>query len=463
MKPRLFRSLLSVLVVAAHAVGVAADLPPLVLPQGVGVNIHFHRGHEADLDLIAAAGIKFVRMDLGWAGIERERGRYDWSAYDELTANLEKRGLRAIYILDYSNPLYEEMVATRDPVSGQDHRDTASPQRPESVAAFARWAGEAARHFRGRRVIWEIWNEPNISFWKPKPDVRQYNALALATCQSVRAADPQATIIGPATSEVPLKFLEEFFASGVLAHLDAVSVHPYRHYAKTPETAAEDYGKLKDLIRRHAPAGKRELPIISGEWGYASHTRGVSLDTQAAFIVRQQLANLLAGVPLSIWYDWKNDGPDPAEREHNFGTVGPDLKPKPAYQAIRTMTSTLEGYRVEGRLDAGDAQDYVLQLTRRNGPKTLAAWTTREPHELTLPVRARARAVVRATVGSGQTTFGLDVRPLRNGNTELSARCESDPHATLRLTREQLGVGVGPMPLYLTLEGVAIRARLSQP
>ena len=27
----------------------------------------------------------------------------------------------------------------------------------------------------------------------------------------------------------------------------------------------------------------------------------------------QQLANLLNNVPLSIWYDWKNDGPDPRE------------------------------------------------------------------------------------------------------------------------------------------------------
>jgi hypothetical protein len=43
-------------------------------------------------------------------------------------------------------------------------------------------------------------NEPNISFWKPKPDVQQYSTLALATAKAVREADPNATIIGPATS-----------------------------------------------------------------------------------------------------------------------------------------------------------------------------------------------------------------------------------------------------------------------
>ncbi len=355
----------------------AADLPEPVLPQGVGVNIHFARGHERDLDLIAAAGFKVIRMDFGWAGIERAKGEYDWSAYDELTANLERRGLRAIYILDYSNPLYEETVTSKNPVSGREQRDIASPQHPESIEAFARWAAAAAKHFQGRRIIWEIWNEPNISFWKPKPDVRQYTALAQATCLAVRAADPGATIIGPATSEVPLKFLDEFFASGALTHLDAVSVHPYRSYRKGPETAAEDYAVLRALIERHAPTPeKKGLPVISGEWGYSTFAKGVPLETQAAFAVRQQLANLLAGVPLSIWYDWKNDGPDPNEREHNFGVVANDLKPKPAYTALQVMTRELDGYRLERRLDPGRTNDFVLLLTNTAGAKAFAVWTT---------------------------------------------------------------------------------------
>jgi len=273
------------LLLAVSAVA-AGGLPPLVLPQGVGVNIHFQRGHTTDLDLIAATGFRIVRMDLGWAGIERERGRYDWSACDELTANLEHRGLRALYILDYSNPLYEETVVTRDPVSGREQRDTASPRGPESIAAFARWAAAAAARYRRHGVIWEIWNEPNITFWKPRPDVAEYNALALATCEAIRAADPKALIVGPATSEVPLRFLEDFFASGILRHLDAVSVHPYRNYAKPPETVGEEYAALRRLIDRHAPPGKAGLPILSSEWGYASHTRGVSPELQAAYAAR---------------------------------------------------------------------------------------------------------------------------------------------------------------------------------
>jgi hypothetical protein len=362
----------------------AADLPEPVLPQGVGVNIHFVRGHARELDLIAAAGFKVVRMDFSWGATERTKGEYDWSAYDELTGDLDRRGLRAVYILDYSNGLYEEAVVSENPVFRRTQRDTASPQHPESVAAFARWAAAAAKHYRGRHVIWEVWNEPNIGFWKPRPDVKQYAALCLATCKAVREADPDATVVAPASSEMPRDFLEPVFAAGVLAGLDAVSVHPYRPYDKPPETAAEDYQNLRRLIERHAPEGKKQLPILSGEWGYASDTKGVSPETQAAYLARMQLVNLLCGVPLSIWYDWKDDGPDPDEREHNFGTVRPNLEPKPTYLAARTLTHELGGYRIARRLDAGGEKDFVLLLRNEAGRRKLAAWTLGEPHAVTL-------------------------------------------------------------------------------
>src|SRR5437660_11906579 len=105
------RAALLVLLLSAGPAA-AAELPEPVLPQGVGVNIHFTRGHGKDLDRIAAAGFKVVRMDFSWGGTETKKGVYDWSAYDELTADLEKRGLRPLYILDYSNALYEEAVTS---------------------------------------------------------------------------------------------------------------------------------------------------------------------------------------------------------------------------------------------------------------------------------------------------------------------------------------------------------------
>lgn len=381
----------------------AAEVPDTVLPAGMGVNIHFTRGHERDLDLIAAAGFKFIRMDFGWSEIEQNKGAYDWSAYDELTDNLDRRGIRAYYIFDYSNLLYEGTVVAKDPISGREQTVLASPQHPESIAAFARWAAAAAKHFRGRHVIWEIWNEPNISFWKPTPDVNQYAALALATAKAVRAADPHATIFAPATSEFPWPFLESFLKSGVLEFLDGVSVHPYRPPNRSPETAADDFQKLRELIATNALAiYKQPVPIISGEWGYSSNVKGVSPATQADFIARQQLFNLLNGVPVSIWYDWKNDGGDPNENEHNFGTVSQELMPKPAYTAVKTMARELAGFSIGSRYQTASKDDFVLMMTNSLGETKLAAWTVGEPHLVMIRLQSSPAKGVQIVNNEGQ-------------------------------------------------------------
>ncbi len=376
-----FRLFFLCLLGSVWALGGGGGLPAPVFPEGVGVNIHFTRGHERDLDMIAETGFRVVRMDLVWEATERERGRYDWSAYDELTANLERRGLRPYYILDYSNALYEGAEVSRDPISGREHRHTVAPAREESVAAFARWAGAAAAHFKGRGVIWEVWNEPNIGFWRPRPKVEDYAALLSATCRALRAADPDAVIVAPASSEFPWDFLEHLFKDGALEHLDAVSVHPYRNYSMGPETAAADYRRLRALMEKHMPAGRPVPPILSGEWGYSTYRNGgLSLERQADFAVRQQLSNLAAGVPVSIWYDWKNDGPDPAEAEHNFGVVGLDLTPKPAREALRTMVRQLSGCRIARELPApGECR--ALLLCDGAGGWKIAAWTSGAPGE----------------------------------------------------------------------------------
>lgn len=366
-----------------------------------GVNIHFVTGHEKDLDMIAAAGFKFIRMDFGWQGIERTKGTYNWTAYDELTANLGKRGIRAIYILDYSNSNYEEPVFSKDPLTGKEQKGTASPQHPESIAAFAQWAAAAAVHFKGSNIIWEIWNEPNISFWKPKPEVAQYTALAMATCKAIKAVVPDAVIIGPTTSEVPLPFLESFLSSGILEYLDAVSVHPYRNYSRSPETAIADYQKLRELIDRYAPSEKKKMPIISSEWGYSSSTKGVSLEKQATYIVRMQLANIVYNIPISIWYDWKNDGDDLTEHEQNFGTVSSDLKPKPAYTAIRTMNIQLEGFIFSHRIDLKNDNDYVLIFKNDKGTCKISSWTMDSPHSVIIDNNIPKVKRATATDGNG--------------------------------------------------------------
>jgi hypothetical protein len=104
--------------------------------------------------------------------------------------------------------------------------------------------------------------------------------------------------------------------------------------------------------------------------------------------------NLANDVPVSIWYDWHDDGSDPKEPEHHFGVVKYDYfadresvyDPKPAYLAAKTLTTQLAGSRFEQRLAVGGPEDYVLAFAKDN-QRRLAAWTTADaPREVTIPV-----------------------------------------------------------------------------
>ncbi len=368
---------LIVICIALAAAGCAAERPSFpspVIPACCGVNIHF-QGAPGDLELIEAAGFGMIRMDMSWKKVETAKGVYDFVAtgYDSLTAACLERNIRILYILDYSNPLYEPKRSVRS--------DTGR-------AAFASFAEAAVKRYGGRGIIWEIWNEPNGSvFWQPQSNAGEYCQLVETTVPRLRRADSTALIIAPAASGIPMNWLEECFNRGMLYWVDGISVHPYRKQA--PETVIADYAALRELIRRYAPGG-REIPIISGEWGYSLinwDNAPLTPVEQAQYLVRMYLVNLFQNIPVSIWYDWKDDGPNLQNREHHFGTVGSDLTPKPAYPAAKALLHTLKGYAFERRLDVGDAGDFVLEL-KKDQSIALALWTTDSLHEVIVPMPA---------------------------------------------------------------------------
>lgn len=358
--------------VFSPAVMGAEPLPGPAIPNGFGVNIHF-TGLPRDLKMIAEAGFKFIRMDLVWSRIEKTKGEYDFkgSGYDSLTLGCEKLGIRVLYILDYSNELYESDRSVRTEAGRK---------------AFADFAEAAAKRYAGKGILWEIWNEANIKqFWTPQPSVDDYCKLVEAVAPRVREADPSGQVVAGATSQIPLGWFEGCFKNGVLKWIDVLSVHPYR--SQNPETVIQDYAKLRELIARYAPASK-QIPVISGEWGYSNLNWDKSRLTeqqQAEYMVRMFLINSYQNIPVSIWYDWKNDGTDPNEREHQFGTVKHDLNPKAAYLAAKVLSSTLKGYSIEQKLDLGNENDFAFKLISGNR-EAVAFWTLGAKHNVTLPI-----------------------------------------------------------------------------
>src|SRR2546427_9570865 len=306
------------------------DTSAPAIPEGIGVNIHFTDPQPGEMKMIAAAGFRWVRMDFKWDATERERGHYDFSAYDRLMQSLDQFKLRALFILDYGNPLY------------------GTPPRTEFARqAFAGWAVAAAKHFANRGVTWEMYNEPNVPmFWPPRPNVDEYIVLALTVGRAFRVNVPTEKLIGPATSGIDFNFLEACFKAGLLDYWSAVSVHPYRR--TNPEGAANEYCRLCQMVDQYRPRvrtrsgsdgpglgrvsdddptvrsasggngswGDTTIPIISGEWGFSSAWPRIDEAKQSALLTRELLTNAANDIPISIWYDWREDGTDTEDPEH---------------------------------------------------------------------------------------------------------------------------------------------------
>ena len=179
-----------------------------------------------------------------------------------------------------------------------------------------------------------------------------------------------AAFCGPATAGIDLPYLNRSFAAGLLDHVSAVSVHPYR--AAAPEDALGDFARLFALIAGYG----KSLPVIPGEWGYTSAAPpcryGNKRDRvlQGKYVPRMWLTDIMAGaVGPYVNYDWKNDGSNSTDCESNFGSVeathsgdpAHPFTPKPAFLAARAAQATI-----------GGAASYSGRVAAKVGPPAAA-------------------------------------------------------------------------------------------
>lgn len=364
----------------SHVVNNPPGTQPGFTPQAVGVNIHFTDPLSGEMKMMTDAGFKWIRTDIYWASTEPAKGVYDFSAYERLLTALSNSNVRALLIFDYANPLYD---------NGQ------FPSTDEGRKAFAAWAKAAVLHFAGHGIVWELYNEPDGS--NPPITADQYAKLATTVAETLHTAAPNEIQVGPALSYLMnFSYLETAFKAGVLNYWSGVTVHPYRQV--DPETVVSDYNTLHELIAKYTPAGKN-VTLLCGEWGYSTFWDGFDDTRQAKYLPREWMINLANNVPITIWYDWRDDPPVPnSPEESHFGVVlepydagaNQVFTPKPAYYAAKTVNVFLDGYSFSKRIDVGDDNDYVFLFQNSDatgsGQFRWTAWTTGSPHDVVIPL-----------------------------------------------------------------------------
>lgn len=254
---------------------------------------------EIAYDKVAAIGVKWIRIQSGWARTEKVKGAYEFAWLDEIVDNLLRRGLQPWMCLCYGNGLYNEQAA-------QIFGAVGCPpiKSEEEKTAWFNYTKALTAHFRNRVQWYEVWNEPDgVWCWKHGPNGTEYGELVKSTAAAIKEGNPDAKVIGGSTCLRDLAWLNDVMATGAAACMDALTYHAY-----TPDES--DCFNRVSALRALCHAYNPEMEIIQGETGCQSRGDGAGALAggawtplrQAKFMARHMMADLFDQVKFASYF-----------------------------------------------------------------------------------------------------------------------------------------------------------------
>ncbi|MCQ4297524.1 hypothetical protein NAU58_18250 [Pseudomonas stutzeri] len=346
-------------------------------PFVVGVCAHeLHKGDPSGraYAMMRDAGITSVRTDAHWAYVERQPGLLkiepSWRRYLKETA---RHGLNTQFILGYGNSHY-----------GGGEKPRSEPVR----AAFNRYVEFITDELKGQVAYYEIWNEWDVENPHDPKFTQDYARLIADASGIIRQRAPNAKVLAGAvtTQGIESGFALRLLENGLMQSVDGLSLHPYVHCRgwrrNTPEAWIDWMTEADKQLTR---AAGRPVPLYLTEMSWPSHQGACGIDEtlQAAYLARAYfLAKTLPSIKGMWWYDFRNDGTDKTEREHNFGLVRQDFTLKPAYPVLAAISEIVREYSFVSRESA--AGDVTLLRFARDDDELLVAWSAGKPRSIEL-------------------------------------------------------------------------------
>ena len=350
--------------------------PVAGVPQSCGVQLKTHNFTTHTIDQVNETGFGVFRRGIYWDAVEKEKGVYTFDAYDKQFNHARKLGMTVLGCLFGNNKLYED-----------DGRG--GIQTEEGRKGFANFAAAVAKRYKDHKIIWEIWNEPNIrTFWRKDgthnsdPFAQEYTDLVRTIMPVVLKANPDAFVMVGSVSnywDPSYQWTESCFRKGILkTGIRAWSVHPYG--VKTPEEFAIGHKITRDLLKKY---GSPDMIMLNSERGFAVKKPKTELELQgwsggkedelrkyqAWHFVRQFMLDQLHDVRMTIWYQWDGE---------TFGMMTPD-KSRPVLTAAEVLMSQLHGYALDRRIATDNDSDYLLLWINPQGKRQIVAWTSPPP------------------------------------------------------------------------------------
>jgi hypothetical protein len=293
------------------------------------------------LQLARDAGARLVRTDFWWYSVQWSRGTWDWRFFDAIVDESAARGLYLVPIL-WGTPTW----AATDGVFSYGVPD---------MMAWEAFVAATATRYRGRVTRWEIWNEPDGS-WYWRGSASQYAELLARAYRQIKLGDPTAVVVlgglaqgGGANPDFLQRILADpQYPAG--AHFDHHNIHTnFRSMTSMTEQVRQNaavlqgYGLTKPIIVTEA--SYTSDPSHQVVAGYTDGEAG-----QGRYVTDAYQTMLNAGVEVAVWaslMDYAGTG-----QYARSGLLRTDLTAKPAFDAYRRAATppppAPSGLRVSG-------------------------------------------------------------------------------------------------------------------
>lgn len=317
--------------------------------------------------LMREAYVKWVRTSASWQWIEREPGKYDWSALEKQYQLYLDNGIGILAIVTGCpkwNSSYDESMPKTPWGAGH------GVYPPKDYGRWEQFCAALARHFRDRVTHWEVRNEPNCSlFWMGTP--QDYAKLLKTAYAGFHQGNPDCRVIFE-VADTDMAFYNAVYDAGGAGCCDILGTHNYQlSHPGPPEKSPflEEYYDMHKFLARRGEAGKT---IWDTEFCWMCRSpknrpgwKGVGEKAQADYLVRSWALALSAGVQNVFWFPFYAYGGAELNEPHPGALVRDDYSIKPVFVSHRTMAERLSGTRYSREIDVGpDARCYVFSKER---------------------------------------------------------------------------------------------------
>ncbi len=358
-------------------VGTTRQIQPVPPPEddfifGIagGIRLHHERYFkERFLRAAAIIGAEAYRSDMSWNVLQPSPDTWKWKGLDEMVALARQFGMFIQPLVAYGNPwaVSEGTKALAKQRDDLNHIWRYPPRREP----WAEFAGKLAERYGTRMQYYEIWNEPDISFFKGNAE--QYLGLLRSAYEAIKEANPEIRVTTGGFTSMSHGELDRELQKRALTEgrdsFDGIAWHRHGDFAGFQDEVDD---KLLPWLKE---LGHEETPLVFNESATARpFAREWELARQ---LVKKMTFTWARGAIGHYWYNLMRSAP-------KFQMLNKDWTPRPSYPAYNQLARLLRGRRFSHELELGDGRwGFAFRgdgVFTGNGDDdwVLVAWTQKE-------------------------------------------------------------------------------------